>query len=310
MHKILDFLDSKYEFEINSEDLQFLEFKLKQFESMGHNSNEGLFFCLYNGGNEFSHSGQHRAALLFYMQAFKIDSTNQSSVSALKNGGNVARGLKYFDLAKALYEKGYSISKDPVFLKLINKAEIRTTEGVPGMDESENSYTNDGKVQMDVKTKEAIYCFNKGLASFKEGNYKETITHLNNSIELNPKIAPIFVLKANAFEKLKDYDNAISNLAKSIELDSHFVDAYNLRGRIYMETNKYEKAISDFAFIIEINPSYEFAYQNRGLAYMELGKFQKSIADFNEYLKLVGDTDSNANIVRDLIIGMGSVPKY
>ena len=77
-----------------------------------------------------------------------------------------------------------------------------------------------------------------------------------------------------------------------------------------MKKGNYNQAILDYNKAIKLNPRYANAYYNRAIAYKKLGQSKKAAGDYNNYLKINGNKDGNADQVRQKIRNLGYTPKY
>jgi tetratricopeptide (TPR) repeat protein len=111
--------------------------------------------------------------------------------------------------------------------------------------------------------------------------YIKAIEILDKAIILYPKNSDFYIIRGNAYHRLKQYQKAIENYTKSISLNSQYENApiYTLRGRSYSELNQYEKAIADYTKSISFNPKNPDNYYLRGYAYHMLKQYQKAIVD-------------------------------
>lgn len=159
---------------------------------------------------------------------------------------------------------------------------------------------------------------NIGAAMLKFGKKKETMYHLNRSIELDPVFHLAHYNRAMAFYKFKDYQNAekeliwlnnrqIDSLDKSInyndlgmikletgnleeasellekakKLHPKFAKLYNNTGWLKFLQNDFKGAIEDFNKCISIDPSMDEAISNRGWCRLKSGDAHGAIDDFN-----------------------------
>ena len=64
-------------------------------------------------------------------------------------------------------------------------------------------------IQQLIKSKNAASYYNKGIASIKNGNYKEAIEAFNKALKLQPKFAEAYNNKGTALRNLKRYKEAL-----------------------------------------------------------------------------------------------------
>ena len=61
---------------------------------------------------------------------------------------------------------------------------------------------------------------------------------------------------------------------------------------------------------LELDPGDADACYNRAIAYKKLGQSRKAADDYNNYLRINGNKDGNADQVRQKIRNLGYTPKY
>ena len=72
--------------------------------------------------------------------------------------------------------------------------------------------------------------------------------------------------------EVRDFKNAITILSKSVELNPRHLSVINYLGLCHMELGKYEEALGFFDEAIRINPSYKYAHDNRKIAIQTINK--------------------------------------
>jgi len=133
---------------------------------------------------------------------------------------------------------------------------------------------------------EAVSFFDIAQKHDESKDYGGAISNLTKSIEIFPRYAAAYNLRAKAKYKLDDYQGAITDATKVIELDSSWPSAYNARGFSKFFLNDYAGAIKDFDQSIKLEPTYAPAYNQRGLAYLNLTNYSSAISDFSEAIHL------------------------
>ena len=134
-------------------------------------------------------------------------------------------------------------------------------------------------------------CQNRGdeatTSEAKRKEYKKSIEHYTQAIQLNPNHAPIYQNRGLAYYKRGEADNAIEDFSKAIDLNPNYVDAYSNRGVAYYKRDEFDRAIEDFSKAIDLNPNYVDAYNNRSIVYGQRGEFDRAINDSNRAIELV-----------------------
>ncbi len=82
------------------------------------------------------------------------------------------------------------------------------------------------------------------------------------------------------------WKEAISNITKSIELNPKNEWLYYDRAIFYGYLGQHRKAISDYTEVIELNPKNDLAYNNRGIAHDEKCQYDKAIFDYDKAIEI------------------------
>lgn len=117
-------------------------------------------------------------------------------------------------------------------------------------------------------------------AYLKLKNYEEAIKDYSEDIKLasNPLLG--YKKRSIAYFELQDEENSINDFTKVIELKPTS-NNYYYRGNAYFQFKKYQNAIDDYTKAIELSPNSNYIYYGkRGDAYFELGKYQNAIDDW------------------------------
>ena len=84
----------------------------------------------------------------------------------------------------------------------------------------------------------------------------------------------------------RDLDGAIADFSKSIELNPKRADTYEMRAIVERQKGDLDAAMADCLKEIEIDPSYDLAYYMRGVLEYDKNEFDASLADFNKCIEL------------------------
>ena len=87
---------------------------------------------------------------------------------------------------------------------------------------------------------------NEALKLHEAGNIKEAIQLYSDAIKRNPKLAPAYFNRGNAYYDLKQNDQAIKDYTEAIKLNPKDAEAYYNRGNAYRRLRKDDLALKDY----------------------------------------------------------------
>jgi tetratricopeptide (TPR) repeat protein/S1-C subfamily serine protease len=163
--------------------------------------------------------------------------------------------------------------------------------------------------------------YGKGLALRTQGKYQESITALEQAVELKPSFVAAWSSLSAVYRKFKQPDKALLAIDKAIQLQPQNPNLYNEkyvvltllkryaeaeaeaainkaieiapratfysnRGNLYYEQKKWDLALVDCNKAIQINPNDADFYNNRGLLYDEQKKWDLALADYNKAIHI------------------------
>lgn len=125
--------------------------------------------------------------------------------------------------------------------------------------------------------------YNRGLASFKKGDYERAIEDFTNVVRLNPNDDRAYYNRGNALALKKFYEQAIEDYSRAIAINPEKAYLYYSRGLTYQEKKEYyDKAIDDFQQAIKINPEDKKAYCFLGITHYKKQDYRKAQKYFGE----------------------------
>jgi len=123
-------------------------------------------------------------------------------------------------------------------------------------------------------------------AYFRLKQHKKAIQDYTKAIELSPKDTSLYEDRASAYSNLGQYDKAVQDCTRMIELEPKRVWFYLRRGLFHEKLEEHKKAIQDYTKAIELNPKDFMAYESRAYAFLKLKQHSKAIQDFTTIIEL------------------------
>lgn len=96
-------------------------------------------------------------------------------------------------------------------------------------------------------------------------DYKSVLKRTSSIIKNDPLDAKLYILRAKAYNGLKQYDNAVIESSYAISLVPFGLSAYNERAFSYYMLNDFDKANQDAAKALKINPNSVRAERTKNL---------------------------------------------
>jgi tetratricopeptide (TPR) repeat protein len=91
--------------------------------------------------------------------------------------------------------------------------------------------------------------------SFENEDYEQAIVDLSNAIQVSPRVADAYVLRAYSYYFNGDYDKTLEDSDKALSLSKeNSAELYNLRGDSYRYSKRFEEATAEYAKAYELSP--------------------------------------------------------
>lgn len=278
---------------------------------------------------------KHEVALAYYNQALKMD---PKFVKAYYERGVVYHD-QYSQREKAYVDWEQALKLDPKFAKVyqvrgaayVSKGEmakaIKDLNQAIALDPKDaNSYLNRAKYYLEeIETKKALKDLDKAIqlgpkswnAYEKRGEvyyeleeYEKAVADFSVVLEAKPEEISIYSSRGLSYYRLEEYPRAIQDLTKVIDDEPFDGESFLYRGLSFYRLEEYKKAIPDFDLAVKKEPESATSYYYRGWTFEALDENEKAAADYNQYLKINGDEDGDAEEVRGWIKKLGFTPKY
>ena len=126
--------------------------------------------------------------------------------------------------------------------------------------------------------------FERGRLYFLLKKYPEAEKDFGKLIEIAPKDADAYKLRAICRLQLDQKDKALEDAAKVAEIEPR--EGHLLTGEIHEEGKNYDKAIEAYTKLIEIDPAQITGYVRRYQAYLAKNDYEKALADANKIVDI------------------------
>ena len=148
------------------------------------------------------------------------------------------------------------------------------------------------KDNLDKRTKDYEYFFNRAQDNFELTKYKEAILDYDKALKLSPnEICLVYSMRGNAKRNLGDFNGAISDQNKALDFDPLYADGYFNRGIAKFQKGDFDGAIEDYSQVIKINPKDSDSFFNRANVKKKSGDLKGACEDWKKGAEL-GDEDA------------------
>jgi len=121
--------------------------------------------------------------------------------------------------------------------------------------------------------------YREAMAASQKGEFKQTITSINELLALWPNSAELYANRAACYLVTNDPKKALPDCSKAISLNPQSDVAYSNRGAVYGTLGDYPHALEDFDKALSLNPTSEAGHMNRGELLVKTNKFEDAVKD-------------------------------
>ncbi len=144
---------------------------------------------------------------------------------------------------------------------------------------------------LETDTENAEIYNNLGLCYANIDNDEKAEKNYLRSIELNPKIAQVYINLVDVYYRQRRFEEGINILSFAInQLPDDLVFRHYL-ARFYMEDAKRDLAIDELEYILDRQPDNYDAYYDLGRVYFELGNYDSAIENFENVVEYKEDNE-------------------
>lgn len=118
------------------------------------------------------------------------------------------------------------------------------------------------EAQLRMSSLKAATSWDMAHQQFEAGDLKKALKNVEDSIELDPKVAKSHVLRGRILIEMDRLEEALKSLDKAIEVDPKNADAEYYEGIVYERFVQYDEAMSHYekaADLDDSNPQYRLA---------------------------------------------------
>lgn len=138
---------------------------------------------------------------------------------------------------------------------------------------------------------------NKAEVSLESRNFLgESIAELDESIRPNPRLAPAYYDRAQAYCRLGRFQETKQDCDRAVNLDPEAILFYITIEDLYLAMGQPEPAVEPHNQAISWDPKFALAYYNWGVEYIALGQRTEAILDYDHAVILDGRIRLTNNI--------------
>ena len=137
-------------------------------------------------------------------------------------------------------------------------------------------------IAADLRAEDAAAYLNRGLQSYKKGEYDKAIADFGEAIRLNPKYAEAYGNRGNAREDKGEYDKAVADYSQAVAINPKYAAAHNdlawLQATCPAEKCRDgKKAFENASKAYQLDGGKHWGYiDTLAAAYAETGDFEKA----------------------------------
>jgi len=139
------------------------------------------------------------------------------------------------------------------------------------------------------------------------GDYENAAKRFGDYIKLMPEKLGPYLMRGQAYMKLKRFDDAIKDLSRALELDPDNTHARYLRGQTYSLKGESEKAVEDYRVTLEkiplrpgSSPNRYSVHLSQGTELFKLGRYKEAEIHLGEVLAISPNNETAQTMMRQI----------
>lgn len=150
--------------------------------------------------------------------------------------------------------------------------------------------------------KSTVKSYEKGLALYRSGNYKETVVSLEKALKKDPKCTQAWDLLGLTYDHLEDYREAIAAYDRSINENPFGRLALRKRPAAYAALGDNRRGIKAYSAIIDALPKEPEAYYRIGRLYHKIKDYDQALDYTMKSFVLL--KERNSPVVKDALVSI------
>jgi tetratricopeptide (TPR) repeat protein len=126
----------------------------------------------------------------------------------------------------------------------------------------------------------------RGIASYRSGDFLGAIGNLGEAIRLNLNDAQSYNIRGNVWDELGAFERALADYDEAIRINPNSAAVFRDRAILWQRKEAYDKALVDLDRAIRFSFADANIYCDRGLVWYQKRRYDRAIADFNHAIKL------------------------
>jgi tetratricopeptide (TPR) repeat protein len=134
--------------------------------------------------------------------------------------------------------------------------------------------------------RDLLYYIKQISACRAAGDYKGGLANANKAVQLDPKDASLYAVRAHFKSKTGDTAGALKDVAESLKIDPKYTLAYEIRATILLNQQKWQPALKDGDKIVALEPKESVGYYVRGWAKLGLRDIEGAVSEVRKAVAL------------------------
>jgi serine/threonine protein kinase/Flp pilus assembly protein TadD len=138
---------------------------------------------------------------------------------------------------------------------------------------------------IELNPKDAEVYSVRAEAHFNLRRWEQALEDCSQAIQLRPNDAALYVRRSRALCAKGEHAKAIDDCNSALRIDPKSLWALHIRSICYRLSGRYNEALEDANSILLVKPDAWWALGQRALNYIYLGAYEKAIADYCEVIR-------------------------
>jgi len=158
--------------------------------------------------------------------------------------------------------------------------------GAPATNSSDAPVIAGGESAPSPPASDANFYLERGIASYRSGDFQGAIGNLAEAIRLNPNNAQSYHIRGNVWDELGVFERALADYDEAIRISPDSPAVFHDRAILWQRKGAFDKALVDLDRAVRFSFADANIYCDRGLVWYLKGRHDRAIADFDRAMKL------------------------